>query len=766
MSKSGQYDLSLAGDRWFVRLLPFLAVAAVFGQTVGFDFINYDDNVNVYANPLFADLSLAGFARFWAASYEGLYIPLTYCLWALLAKISTLLPFSGQPLNPHVFHFANVIVHGVNTVLLTVLLRRLLQHQWAAMGGALLFALHPVQVEAVAWVSSMKDLLAVFFSLLALWQWVLFSQRDGSSCRTGRYVFGTIFYGAALLAKPSAVVLPLVAAVLGFFLLRLSPKQLLVTLAPWVVMAAPVIIITKFAQPETQAIFVPPLWQRVLVAGDAVSFYAAKLVFPWTLAPDYGRTPEFVVGQGWSYLTGTVPWLCAAATLWRSRSPWALTGLGLFFVSIFPVSGILPFSYQAMSTVADRYLYFAMLGPACFLGYLLLKFQHKRIMWWGVVLVLVVCVVRSLIQLPIWRDSLSFNTFALKENSRSWTAATNLGVVNKEQGNILEAIVLYERAIALNPGYVTAYYNLGVARTMINEYDQAAFAYHKAIESGPYFFLSYNNLCNLYLNMGRGNDAVAVFQQAVKVFVDPELDPDLAKGINDRGQSAVAADDTVRALLYNIAGRFTIEMNQPETAIKHLLRATSLDPGLAEAFNNLGSAYLAAGQGDAALAAYVRTAALVPEAAEPYNNLCLLYNSMNRSEEAVTACQQAIARNADYGEAYFNLGNAYYAQGRNQEAVNAYKKALERDSSHAWAAFNAAGVSESLGNATEAMVYYRQAIAIQPELAEAYVNLSRVLLQRGEKDEAAKMYQKAKSLGVSDAMLEGVFSPSSTLQLP
>lgn len=758
MNDLGREEWPLDFKRLLPRLLPLVAVAVVYGQAIGFDFINYDDNLNVYANPLLAELSPEMFARFWTAPYEGLYIPLTYSLWALLVKLPALFSHAGQPLNPHLFHAANVFVHGLNTLVLAALLRRLLKQEWPAAAGALLFALHPVQVEAVAWVSSMRDLLSGFFSLLALWCFVLFCQAQEPSARFWRYVLALVCYGAALLAKPGAVVVPLLAVVLGLFHLQLSPRQAALFLAPWVLMAVPVVMITKFAQPETLAIFVPPLWQRLLVAGDALSFYAAKLVFPKNLASDYGRTPQFVVGQGWYFFTGVMSWLLVAWSGWRCRCrcPWFLAALGLFVAAILPVSGLVPFSYQAMSTVADRYLYLALLGPAYLAGRLLLNCRGRRLVWWAFVVLLGVWAARSLAQLPTWRNSLSFNTGTLNVNPRSWTAATNLGVKMMEQQQVEEGIALYQRAIDLNPGYVTAYYNLGVAQALRNEDGQAVLAYQKAIETGPYFFLSYNNLCNLYLKIGRGDLAVEVFRQAVKVFADPVRDPGLTRGINETGEPAVAADNKVRAMLYNIAGRLRLEMDQPEEASQFLTRAASLDPALAEAFNNLGNAYVALGQGEKAIASYSRVTELMPQAAGPYSNICLAYNSLNRGEEAVAACQQAIARDAGYGEAYVNLGNAYHSLGRDQESVSAYQRALAIEPGHAWAAFNAAAVSEGLNNPAGAMAFYRQAIQISPDFAEAYLNLSRVLLRQGQREAAAEMYRQAKGLGLSDSMLDGV----------
>lgn len=715
-------------------LLPLAAVVLLYWRTMGHGFINYDDNINVYANPLFTELTPKALLRLWTQPYEGLYVPLTYSLWALLAKLSSFWPLAGQRFNPHLFHTASLLIHALNTVLVAALLRRLLRHEGAAMAGALLFGLHPVQVEAVAWVTSMKDLLSGLFSLLALWGFVLFAQAGTTRQRAKGYALAFVCYGLALLAKPGAVVVPLLAAMLGLFLLGQRPRRLVLTLAPWLTLAMPVVLITKLSQPETIAIFIPPWWQRPVVAGDTIAFYTAKLLFPWTLAPDYGRTPEWLLGQGWSYASGVLPWLVLAGILGICRrSPGVLAGVGLFVVAILPVSGMLPFSHQAISTVADRYLYLALLGPAYLMGMVLARFQQRRLWWWGVAAILSLCAARAYVQLPEWRDSLAFNRFALNENPRSWTAATNLGVVMQEEQRLPEAVALYEKAIRLNPGYVTAYYNLGVARGLLHQEPQAAEAYHQAIRSGPTFFLSYNNLCNLYLTMGRADLALAVLKQAVEVFVDPALDPNLAMIAASRGEPRVAADDGVRALLYNLAGRFQLEVNRPSEAIRYLLRAVALDPGLAEAFNTLGSAYAAAGQGEQAIEAYTRTSQLLPAAAEPYNNLCLLYNSLSRGAEAVEACKQAIVRNQGFAEAYFNLGNAYRLLAREEEALAAYRQTLALAPGQLWAAFYAAGVCETLDQPAEAIALYRHALTINPDFAEAKRNLARLLAGSGEK---------------------------------
>ena len=200
---TGQRATRAARQQLALGAMLFFAVMVVFCRVCGYEFLDFDDNLNVYENPLLLHLSPANLLRFWLKPYEGLYIPLTYSLWAILAKFSVWIPAAdGKLFNPQLFHSANLLLHGANTIVLFCLLRLLVKKDWPAAAGALLFALHPVQVEEVAWVTGLKGVLSGFFSLLALWLYAL----HGSSIQQvpGRwsrhYLLATLFFFAALLA--------------------------------------------------------------------------------------------------------------------------------------------------------------------------------------------------------------------------------------------------------------------------------------------------------------------------------------------------------------------------------------------------------------------------------------------------------------------------------------------------------------------------------------------------------------------------------------
>ena len=241
-------------------------------RQVGFhDFVVYDDSIHVYANPHLKKTPLSNIPKFWQAPYEGLYIPVTYTVWAGIAGATSRDTTSGTEHNPYAFHLANLLVHLLSVLVVAALLRRLVRHDWAAFGGALLFALHPLQVEPVAWVSGLKTVLGGFFLLAAAWQYVCYAGAPvGGSKRRLHYALATAAFVLAMLAAPGAVVAPLVAGIIACTLLGRPVRQTAKELLPWLLVAIPVVIVTKMSQPDLEPAFIPALWQRPLIAGDAV----------------------------------------------------------------------------------------------------------------------------------------------------------------------------------------------------------------------------------------------------------------------------------------------------------------------------------------------------------------------------------------------------------------------------------------------------------------------------------------------------------------
>jgi Tfp pilus assembly protein PilF len=567
---------------WQFSLLMVLAVLVVFWPVGGFDFLYYDDRVNVRDNPLVRDFSADSFLEFWRRPYEGLYIPLTYIVWGMLGKIAG----GGAVLDPAPFHVANLLLHMATVTALYSLLRLLVNDDWAAAGGALLFALHPLVVEPVAWVSELKGLLSGFLSVMALRQYLLYGTTVGNADHWPgyrRYLLATLFFAAAVLAKPSALVLPLQAGLLGYLSQSRPGKDLLHELLPWLVMALPVAIITKYAQPDSQLPFVPDLWERVLVAGHAMGFYFLKLVWPLGLAPDYGQIPSVVLASNRLYLIGLFPWflLCAAMVAQRVRS-W-LVVVSIPFCFLLPVLGFIPFTFQGTSTVADRYVYLGLIGPA--LGVAMLLARHRgRVVRLGMVAILIGLAVASSNQLRHWRDTPTLKWHMLKVNPNSWVANHNLGMYFREQNQLDAAVEHYKKAIKIKPGFYLSYFNLGYVSFLRNDLAGAAENFQKVVRMKPDFIPAYNNLGAIYQKQGLTSEAIMIFEKAVAVK------PDFPQGYLALGR------------LYALLKR------QEESAVAYR-KALALKPA-AEVFNEFGLLCLALGRLAEAESAFGKALAL------------------------------------------------------------------------------------------------------------------------------------------------------------
>src|SRR5213595_393313 len=256
-----------------------VACSAAPGRTALHGFLFWDDRAFIAENPLIAHPSAASLLALWTTPLHDLYAPLTYTLWGLLAAV-----FGPKP---WAFHLTNVALHTLNAALVFAVLRRLVTEDdgRAALAGALLFAVHPLQTEAVAWASETKDLLSALFALAAIRAYLLFRERGDRRV----YVAASIAFACALLAKPSAVATPAIVLVLERTLRRRSWGDSLGWLGPWFLGAAAFAAASAIIQPASDVLpWVPPLWLRPAVALDTLGFYVRKLVFPLDLVPDYG----------------------------------------------------------------------------------------------------------------------------------------------------------------------------------------------------------------------------------------------------------------------------------------------------------------------------------------------------------------------------------------------------------------------------------------------------------------------------------------------
>jgi protein O-mannosyl-transferase len=459
----------------FIVLILLAAVAAAYGQLVTQDFLMWDDPGTVATNPRMNPPSLSSVLYYWRAPEHGLYVPVTYSAWGVLASAARVDEPDprGVRLNPAVFKLANVVVHAAAACMVLAILRRLLHQDWPAALGALLYALHPIQVEAVAWVSGLKDLLAGAFGLAAVWQYLLFAQRaQRDRRRMVHYCLATLALMVALLSKPSAMVVPLMALLLDSLVVRRPLKAMSLSLAPWFALAGVIAIIAKLVQPSA---IVPhmPLWARPLIAGDSLAFYLYKLLVPVKLAIDYGRRPTVVMEQPWFYVMWLVPVaLLVLLVLNRRRAPLLLVAMCLFVAGVLPMLGWTRFLFQMHSTTADHYLYLAMLGPALALGWAAQRCNSRtgRV---AISIVLVVLGIRTIAQAVHWADDYALFSHTIRVNPSSFAGYNNLANAYYADGDYESAERYYRMAVKLRDDLVVARSNLANVLALQGRIDEA-----------------------------------------------------------------------------------------------------------------------------------------------------------------------------------------------------------------------------------------------------------------------------------------------------
>jgi hypothetical protein len=458
-------------------LVLCLATLGVFLPLLNAHFLLWDDNTNVYLNPWYQPLSLENTARFWTESYNHTYRPLVHTAWALIAWAS----YSTTPLHipgggetnfdGRVFHCVNVLLHLLNVLLVWRLARLWVKNEWCAVGGALLFALHPLQVESVGWVTGFNELLCATFCLGSTWCYCRFAIGDSGQARR-LYIGAVVFYGLALLTKPAAVALPLVLWVLDHFIIGRSAGQATRSLAPWLAAGLGWSIVTALAHPDDYAGVPPPLFVRPFLAGDALAWYAEKFFLPFPLAADTGRTPAVVMKESAFWLRWTVPlFLLAPSWTRRRRIPWFLAAVLGSFLWLLPVAGLKPFHFQLVySMVADRYMYFALAIVALAVASGLEDIYETGVPigYFYVPLVLVWAGLSS-VQTRTWVDNFSFFQHILAVNPRSWMANANLAQAYNGEGQPGKAIPYVRAALQIDPTrwefhIMLARYSLAVGR--------------------------------------------------------------------------------------------------------------------------------------------------------------------------------------------------------------------------------------------------------------------------------------------------------------
>jgi tetratricopeptide (TPR) repeat protein len=700
---------------WGASLLLLLLIAATLAAyyPAWHGGVLWDDDRHITRSDL---RSTEGLWRIWfdpGATQQ--YYPLTHSAFWVEHKL-----WADDTLG---YHLVNIIVHALTAFLVAVILRRLAVP--GAVLAALIFALHPVQVESVAWISELKNTLSGVFYLGAALAYLRFD--EGRLKR--HYALAMALFVLALLSKTVTATLP--AALLVTFWWRrgkLSWRRDARPLAPWLALGGAAGLVTAWIERTMVGAqgseYQFTLIERCLIAGRVVWFYIGKLFWPANLMFIY---PRWQVSQRvwWQYL---YPLALAAllGVLWflrkRSRAP--LAALLFFCGSLFPIMGffnVYPFRY---SFVADHFQYLASIGIIALVAAGLMSLLARVHFHPRTAAVSMTLLLGGALAVPTWSqsrqyaDAMTLYRSTLSRNPASWMAHNNLGNALQSSGRLDDAIAQYNETLRLKPDFADAYNNLGDALQRQGRLAEAATSYQAALRLDPDLAGASYNLGNTLRDLGRLEDAVSQFRAAVM------KEPGLAEAHCNLGAALDA-------------------LGRVNEAVAEFKDAVRLKPDYITAYVNLGNMLLRLGQFEEAITQYGKVLRLKPDSAEAHSLLGNAYQQMGRFVEAEKQLKEALRLKPDFPVAHNNLGNVFLGLGRFADAVAQYKEALRFDPSFAGAYFNMGNALQSMGRWEDASEQYKTAIRLKPDFAAAHFNLGQLLQRLGSLQDAVDQYAEA-----------------------
>ncbi len=672
----------------------------------------WDDVGYVTANPTLR--SLTGLWQIWfEPSAEWQYYPLTFTTFWI--------EYHLWGLDPLGYHLVNIILHAADALLLWRLLHWLrLPGAWMA---AALFAIHPIQVESVAWVTELKNVLSGLFYLGAVLTFLQATIAEGTSLPHVRWRFyaaACLLFLAALLSKTATCVLPATVLLLVWWKSGQVSRRTIALLVPPVALAFILSSFTIWMERYTGAKGAEwglSLIERVLVAGRALYFYLATFFWPSPLAFVYPRW-SVDAHVWWQYLFPAAA-LAAVVTLYALRQrigSGPLVAALCYASALAPVLGLINVFFMRYSFVADRFAYLATmpLAAACAVaGSKLLERRRSAVpIAYGLgVAVLLALGGLTARRCGAYRDERTLWTDTVAKNPTSWMAQSNLGMIMADDVALDDAIAHYQEALRLKPDYPEALNNLGNAWRAQGKLDDALALYTTALQLEPEFAQTHNNLGMALAAKGSTDEAISHLMEAVR------LRPDY-----------VVAHDNLGVALVN-AGKL-------DEAIAQHTAAVRLKPDDPQLHYNLGVALAKRGEIKEAMAEYSDVLRLQPTDARAHNNLALLLAAQGRNEEAAQHFTAALHAHPDDPEAHTNLGNVLRARDKLDEAITEYEAALRLQATYAPAHNNLGSALATAGKTAEGLAHLEEAVRLQPAYVDAHYNLATVLLMEGRDQDA------------------------------
>ena len=671
------------------------------------DFVGFDDDKYVTQNPI-VKMGLARESVKWA--FTSTYLS----NWHPLTLLSHMLDCQLFGTEPFWHHLTNLLLHIANTLLLFWLLKEMTGRIWSSAFVAAAFALHPLHVESVAWVSERKDVLSGLFWMLTIAAYIRYTKHHN----IGWYLLVFLAFGLGLMAKPMIVTLPFVLLLLDYWPLRrfqlpsqsklgaadisgLKTSHLIIEKIPLFVLMLVSSVITFIVQRRAMEMDTGVDISLIARVSNAIVSYLAyilKIVYPTRLAVLYPHPGSSL--PLWQVIVSLLI-LASISTgvVYNARKQcYLLVGWLWYLGTLLPVIGLVQFGVQAM---ADRYTYLPSIGIFIMIAWgaseVLTQWRYQKIglsITVGVVLAgMLIC---TRVQLRHWRNSFTLFEHTVKVTKNNFTMHYNYGYMLSTQGRFSDAVIHFDKALRINPHYHDAYNNKGLALLELGEIDKAIECFNEVLKLKPDFHRAHNNLGMAFCRLGKTDLAIEQWLESVR------LNPD---------------DDTSH---FNLGMEF-IKQDKLDKAVEHFSRVVEIKPYWPQAHYNLGIAYYRQG----------------------------------RLGLAAKQCARALSLKPDYTEANISLAQNLFELGRIQQAIDYYYRLLRLQPSQVEALNNLTWIlatieDKSFQNPSEAVKFAQRACHLtgyqQPHILDT---LAVAYAAAGNFEEAIETAEKALKLAES-----------------
>ena len=664
-----------------IYLFLTIITLAVFGQICRHDFVDYDDGQYVTRN----DHVKNGFS---IGSIKWAFTEPHVANWHPLTSMSHMLDCELFGLNPFGHHLVSLLLHVINTLLLFAILKKITRKIWLSAIVALIFAIHPLRMESVAWVSERKDVLSGMFWMLTMYAYVRYAQVPG----TKRYIPVVLFFVLGLMSKPMVITLPFVLLLMDYWPLnrlkvgkqaelkvknkepgdeikKFSAGTLILEKVPLFLLMIASSIVTFIFQRWGGGINNFETWPlRERLSNAAVSYvrYIGKIFYPAKLTPFYPHPGNSLAL--WQVILAVMILLAITFIVIRMRRtrPYLLIGWLWFLGTMVPVIGLIQVGSQAM---ADRYTYIPSIGLYIAVVWLVAELTKNNRIMKVTASVLTALIIVSLMlstfwQLQYWKNNETLFTHAIDINENNYIMQNNYGNFLLGKGQYEQAIKHFSKAIEIKKNYALArenlaraYNDLAVALQKENKIDLAMKNWHAALAMDPNHSKANYNVGLIMCQQGKYDQAINCFKKVLK------SQPDWYKPYNDI------------ALAYE-------QMGKQDLAIENYKESIRLKPDYMNAQYNLGCAYYKAGNFALAVKYWQKTLELKPDFIEVLKNLAWLLTIKENSDiydpaAAIEYAKRLCQLTGNQINALNALATAYAADGQLDKALETAQKALQ-----------------------------------------------------------------------------------------